>query len=371
MNKSLLTFILIAAVSILNTSKSLAATDEFADFENEEKTSSELDLNELDVDPFSSKKNNTTKEEVSAYNAVTSQIEMFVNNNKLKQATEYGWKNIDKIDKKGLIVLARTHIKLSQFTEAVRATTLALSKDPKSFETLTLQGEAQFKLLKNKEAIDSLKKAIEINKKYQPAYEVMAEIYQSRKNTYELRILYQDMVETIGPKIDFLTKLCQINTNDGTNDQGLKYCKQAIEVDPSVVDNFVYIGIIYKQQKDTEAAKKQFKLAVTKFPNNEMSQYNLGSFFEEQKNYIDAFNAYEIASRIDPKSFRSWIGLGSTAYQIQKFDVSYKALEKACRLNKKESLVAIRKAAIYMKNNKIYAWDSKFFGLADSCSNLN
>ncbi|RYZ79750.1 MAG: tetratricopeptide repeat protein, partial [Proteobacteria bacterium] len=94
----------------------------------------------------------------------------------------------------------------------MKIATMLVSKNSKDHEAHYLLGTAQFMSKKNTEALESLKTALELNPKYQPAYEKLAEMYQQRKNTYELRILYQDMVEKIGPKSEFLNKLCELNT---------------------------------------------------------------------------------------------------------------------------------------------------------------
>jgi transcription-repair coupling factor (superfamily II helicase) len=60
-------------------------------------------------------------------------------------------------------------------------------------------------------------------------------MYEQKQNSYELRILYQDMIDKIGRMPQFLNKLCEINTiRDYQEDQALFYCKQAIAKDPNL-----------------------------------------------------------------------------------------------------------------------------------------
>lgn len=297
-------------------------------------------------------------------------------NKKFKEASEILWKNITLLKKRELLILARCHNQLKEPENTLRATTLIISKDDKSFEAYTLQGLAYVEKLNLKEtkelysqALESFKTAIELNSKYKPAYYGIAAIYEKKKNNYELRTIFQDMIKAIGPLPEFYKKLCEINTKDSSHEQALQTCKTGQQKDPNDSSYSINIGLVYRQQKELGEAKKILLSAAKKFPNEEATQFNLGQIYEDEKNYIDAFEAYNKAAQIDPKSDRALVGLGTTAYQIQKFDIAIGALNKACHLNKKNALHA-RKANIYMRTNKIKEWGDRFQELADKCNEL-
>ncbi|MBC7370911.1 MAG: hypothetical protein H7326_05055, partial [Bdellovibrionaceae bacterium] len=157
--------------------------------------------------------------------------------------TELLWKNIDKLDRKAMILLAVAHEKKNEPANMLKVATMLTAKNAKDYEAHYLLGTAQFMNKKNSEALESLKTSLEINPKYQPAYEKLAQMYVEKKNTYELRIVYQDMMDKIGRKPEFLNKLCELNTViDYQEDQALLYCKDAISKDPKNADNYVYLG---------------------------------------------------------------------------------------------------------------------------------
>lgn len=308
-------------------------------------------------------------------NEVDKAIQLY-HEKKYKEASQVFWKNVTLLKKRDLLMLARCHEQMKDADNTLRATTLIISKDEKSFEAYSLQGLAYLEKLKTKEskelyaqALESFKKSIELNSKYQPAYNGIALIYEKKKNNYELRALYQDMIKELGEKPEFYKKLCDVNTRDASHEQALQACKKGRQLDPSDSSYLINTGLVYKQQKEVEASKKEFINAAKRFPREEATQYHLGQMYEDQKNFIEAFEAYNRAVKIDPLSDRALVGLGTAAYQIQKFEIALDALSKACRINKKNALHA-RKANIYMRSNKLKEWGSQFQDLADKCNEL-
>ncbi|HEY8269799.1 MAG TPA: hypothetical protein VIG33_02855, partial [Pseudobdellovibrionaceae bacterium] len=87
------------------------------------------------------------------------------------KVTELLWKNIDKLNRKGLLLLAVTHEKKKEAANMIKVANMLTSKDSKDYEGFYLLGSAQLMSKKNSEALESLKAALEINPKYQPAYE--------------------------------------------------------------------------------------------------------------------------------------------------------------------------------------------------------
>jgi tetratricopeptide (TPR) repeat protein len=283
------------------------------------------------------------------------------------KVTELLWKNIDKLNRKGLLLLAVAHEKKKEPVNMIKVANMLTSKDPKDFEGFYLVGSAQMMSKKNSEALESLKTALEINPKYQPAYEKLAQMYEEKKNNYELRILYQDMLDNIGRKAEFLTKLCEINTKDGQEDQALSSCKEAMAKDPKIPDNYVYLGIMQQQAGDIELAKKSLKTAADAHSKSEFAQYTYGNILEEQKNYLESSKYYLRGTQADPQSARSWLGYAKSSFELLKYEAALEAYKKACKLDQKNA-VAFRKATTALKITKDKGWVGPFEKASESCS---
>ena len=278
------------------------------------------------------------------------------------------WKNIDKLDRKNMILLAVAHEKKSESANMLKVANMLTMKNPKDYEANYLLGSAQLLSKKNSEALESLKTSLELNPKYQPAYEKLAQMYLEKKNTYELRIVYQDMLDKIGNKPEFLNKLCELNSVlDYQEDQALLYCKGAISKDPRNADNYVYMGIVQKNGGDDAKSKISLKSAADSHSKSEFAQYTYASLLDEQKSYLEASKYYKSCVAADAKSARCWVGVARTSFEIHKFDDAIEAFKKACKLDRKNA-VPFRKATTTLRNSKDLTWVQRYETASESCS---
>nr|WP_295902388.1 tetratricopeptide repeat protein [uncultured Bdellovibrio sp.] len=279
------------------------------------------------------------------------------------------WKHVDKIDRKGLVLLAKAHEKRKEPNEMIRALNVLIGKDEKDYEAYSLMGNAYVLARKTKDAMESYKKAVELNNKYEPAYDGLIALYEDREppNLYELRILYQDMIDSIGPRPIYLRKLCEINTLDGTYEPAIQMCKDAIQKDPKIADPYVYLGVCYKGMGEDEKALKALKKASIDFPKSELAQYHYGKVLEEQKSYVDAMKVYKAGTEADPKAARSWLGLATSSFEIRKYELALLAFKNACKFDKKNA-VAFRRATTVLRNAKNSQWIGKFEHESETCT---
>jgi len=311
---------------------------------------------------------NTAQSPAQNGSSVLSTAEASFKKGDFNAVTDLLWKNIDKLDRKGLLLLAITHEKKNEPGNMIKVANMLISKDPKDYEALYLLGSAQMMNKKNSEALESLKSALEINPKYEPAYDKLVQMYEQKKNYYELRILYQDMMDHLGHKPETLTKLCELNTNkDFQEDQALSNCKEAIAKDPKTADNYVYLGLVHQHVGDTEEAKKDLKNAADTHSKSELAQYTYANLLEEQKNYLDSSKYYQTCTVADPKSSRCWSGYAKSAFEIHKYDEALEAYKKACKLDQKTA-VAFRRATTVLRNAKDSTWLKPYETASESCS---
>lgn len=278
------------------------------------------------------------------------------------------WKHIDSLDRKALILLALAHEKRNEANNMMKVATVLVSKNSKDHEAHYLLGSAYLLNKKSTEALEALKTSLEINPKYQPAYEKLAQMYEQKQNSYELRILYQDMIDKIGKMPQFLNKLCEINTiRDYQEDQALFYCKQAIAKDPKTAENRVYLGIIQKNSGNEEEAKKTLRLAADSYSKSEFAQYTYSNLMDDQKNYIEGAKYYQKCTEADRSSARCWVGYARMTFEIHKYEPALEAFKKACSLDRKNA-VAFRKASNALKNMKDSEWVKQYEAASESCS---
>ncbi|MFS4458861.1 tetratricopeptide repeat protein [Bdellovibrio sp. HCB2-146] len=291
------------------------------------------------------------------------------NKGEYAKTTTLLWGNIDQLDRQGLLLLVKAHEKKKEPGDMARAANILIGKNEKDFEAHTFLGSAFLMQKKTKDAIESYKRALELNSKYEPAYMGLANIFEMREppNLYELRALYQDMIDNIGPRPVYLSKMCEISAKDSTCELAIRSCKEAIQKDTSIASNHVYLAVCLKATGEENAANETFKKTAAKFKNSEVAQYHYAKVLEEQKNYIDAMKFYKAATEADAKAARSWLGLATTSFEIRKFDVALIAYKNACKFDKKTA-AAFRKATTILRNSQNSEWSGKFESASENCT---
>lgn len=302
-------------------------------------------------------------------NLIGQLAEEFYKRQEYDKTTVLLWKYVDKMPRPSLVLLAKAHEKRNEPSEMMRAANILIGKDPKDYEAYTLLGAGYALGKKPKDAMESFKKALEFNSRYEPAYDGLIKIYNDRNppNLYELRILYQDMIEQIGRRTIYLRKLCEINAKDSTFEAAVQVCKEAIQKDSQAPDPYVYLAISYSGMGEEKQAETEFKKAAQRFPQSELAQYQYGKILEDQKNYVAAMKIYKTGTEADPKAGRSWLGLANSAFEIRKYDIALLAYKNACKYDKKNA-VAFRRATTVLRNNRNSEWIGKYESASENCT---
>lgn len=301
--------------------------------------------------------------------SATKEAEALIAKGDLEKATQHLWKSVDKLQRKDLIFLAQTHEKKKEASEMIRALNLVLAKNASDVEALTLQGKAFALQNKKKDAMEAFKKAVEINNKYEPAYNELIKYYENRNPPYysELRIIVQDMIDNIGARSKYLAKLCEINSKDMTHEDAITSCKAAIAKDNQQPESYIYLGLSYRATDNDIQGIKMLQKTAKDFPKSELAQFSYAKVLEEQKNYLEAMNFYKAGTDAEEMSARCWVGLANTAFEIKKFEVALIAYKKACKFDRKFA-AAFRKAAANLRISKNAEWTEKFQSSSESCS---
>lgn len=275
---------------------------------------------------------------------------------------------VEKLSHDNLVTLADAYFDSNNYLAAIKTYTACLAIDPKDYKSKTRIGLSQINLGKDKDALLTLKSSLEINSKFEPTYQVLVDYYTKKKNKYELRLLYQDMVDNLGEKDQYITALCELCTQDGLYEQSIKYCQKGIQLNPKSASNFSYLGLSYQETGETKKAQRFLKLAADKFPDSEIAQLNYAQLLENDKNFIQAYSYFKKATVANDKSLKGFLGLANASLEIQKYNESLSAYAEACKINR-STITAVRKATNTIRGLKNAEWAKKFDDLAEKCGN--
>lgn len=290
---------------------------------------------------------------------------------KYTEAIESLTKKTDKLDAKGFRLLGQCYSGLKNVALAMKNYNLAISQNPKDYESKTLLAIEFLKEGKDLEARTAIKEALEINPAYEPAYLATETLYVRRKNNYELRVLYMDMLEKIGPKPEYFARLCELHTQSGIYDLAKQYCRKGIELAKEKEPrNYVYLAIALKDSGEIEEAKILFKKSAEIFPKSEDAQIYYAQFLDEQKNFFESLKYYKAATIASPELVKAWIGMAMSSYEIQKYQDALDHLRHACTLSPSAG-PNVRRIMGLLMVQKLDSWYAKFDKLNEECSYLS
>ncbi len=273
---------------------------------------------------------------------------------------------LSELDREAIILLGKSQSELQNQTAAIKVYSAGLSQFPKDIEIKTLLGHELYRTGKDNEGMLTLKEVVESNPRYLQAYRFLIEIYEKRKNKYELRLIYQDLVEKFGEKPEFISKLCGLTSLEGFHDMAIKYCTRGIQLSPREPDNYVYLGLTNKDLGKTDEAVKNLKRAADSHSKSEFAQISYAQYLEEKKNYIEAYKYYQRAIQQHKNSMAGWLGVANTGLEIQKLAESLSAYTTACKMNK-STLPSFRRATNALRLAKNETWKKKFENELERC----
>lgn len=306
-----------------------------------------------------------------------SQLEDLYSQGKYQEISKSLWPQFDKLKRKELLLLAKTHLKLSEAEKSIKILNILISKNAKDYEAYFYLGNAHYLKsrqlkageewkLNRQEAIDNYKKSLEIKKKYMPAYNGLTQLYEFEKNVYELRQIYRDLIEIDGEKFEWLIKLCEIDTHDSIYDTALKNCEKATKIQPNDPRASVFYAQSLIGMGKNDEGKVALKKVALKFKKSDLANSAYGNLLVEEKNYQDAFKYYSLAVAANSKSFEAWLGYAKSAFEIQKFKEALSGFINACNLNK-DALPDFKKSTNILRNNSNMSWTLRYEQAAERC----
>ena len=118
--------------------------------------------------------------------------------------------------------------------------------------------------------------------------------------------------------------------------KALEYFDQALAIEPTDPDSYLYKGLIYENQNKTEEAVKMFNASIAfKHKKLDTEYYHLGKLAQKKKNYKKALDYLLKAYKENPKNtaiFFEWALLSDRYYKDKK--IALKRYEKYLNLKR-------------------------------------
>lgn len=291
----------------------------------------------------------------------------FFQNKKYEKASEILMPILEGLDKQSIIILAKSLHQQKNYLNEIRVLEQWLSRNQKDFVAIKMLGDAYLSMGNRADAAKTYQLAIEVNKKYEPAYEALVEVNDLEGLVNENRSLILDMVRIFKEKPKYLHRLCEYYYADGFLREARNYCQRAVNMDAKFADSHVILGLTYKEEQNPMRYQKILISAAKQFPKSELAQFMAGEMSEQLRDFPGALKYFRQATIADSKSVRSWLKLGAMAVNTKNYEESLKAFDRACGIDRTKALESYRNVASSLRIQGINQWYRQFEAGAQKC----
>lgn len=179
-------------------------------------------------------------------------------------------------------------------------------------------------------AIDSLSRAIKLDRKYKEAYEQLLPFLMGtdplkvKHNQFSLGLI-KDMIRYLHDPGNY-SLLCEAYYETDFVKQTRKACRKATEEDPKQPKNHLYLAFVQENKKDI---RKKVEEVATKFQDSYPVQFKAGLFFV-QENPALATEYLQKATEVQPHSYPAHIQLAWLLFNADRIEESYEHFFQSC-----------------------------------------
>ncbi|PCJ84320.1 MAG: hypothetical protein COA57_09450 [Flavobacteriales bacterium] len=229
-------------------------------------------------------------------------------------------------------------------------------------------------------AIDTFRKALEIDSKAVPSYNELGITYREH-NQKQLAIdTFRKVIEGIDPKhapsynelgityrennqiqlaIDTFLKACEMGNIHSFNELGIlyreigekqlaiKYLEEACEM--GNIHSFNELGILYREIREKQLAIATFLKGLKVEPENVRILNELGITYRENNQFEEAIATFlKVIEEVNPNHVPSYNELGITYRENNQFGEAIQIIEKALGINPKEKRLLLNLMQIFL-----------------------
>lgn len=251
-----------------------------------------------------------------------------------------------------VIAIACRLIEYEKFNQACALLTEAIQQTPGSPELYDTRAVAFNRMLKNKEAIQDLNKALELDSKFHLAYTHLAEIFILQDNTEEA-IYYIEKAREIVPENMYYTVLHASLLNRSKRfTESLALCNKVLNMDPANIDCLQYRAEAYGGMNLYEAAAKDYEAACSVNMNDVVLLNNTGYYYSKCGNISRAKNYLELAIQKDPRFSYPYDNLGYVYMLEKNYTKAHQLIDYSIELDPANSYAYKNRALVYLKQGE-------------------
>lgn len=225
---------------------------------------------------------------------------------------------------------------------------------------LTPQDQVKLNLKRENEAIKNLRKSIELNSRFQPAYQALIELFLEKKEAYEGLMITQDRGKIFGKDATHFALLCQFYSMRGLFQDTVENCDKAIQLFPTNPSYYYYKMQAYQKTADKKTFINLLHKWASLFPENAFVQEKVGHYYLKAKSFQLAFRHLSKSIELSPQSALSQLAFAKTAFALKKYDKALQAFVAVCRLTQRTPMEFKESASLLRRDKRLKDWAHKY-----------
>lgn len=186
-------------------------------------------------------------------------------------------------------------------------------------------------------AISLYEKALELNPKLEITYINLGNAYFIKNDIVKAIVQYEKSIKLNPNYAESYFGLGTTSVQKGDNDEAISFFEKAIELNPNFYSAYLHLGYTYYSKRDIDKAIIIFKKAIEISPKSDGAYNNLGILYFE-KGYVDeAISLYEKAIECNPKNDRAYHNLGNAYFKNGNLKKQIENYTMAAQLGNQES----------------------------------
>jgi len=118
----------------------------------------------------------------------------------------------------------------------------------------------------------------------------------------------------------------------GEQEKAMQYFHNAIDINPSLEDAFLQLGLIFQQRKDSTAVI-YYRNVLKINPKNKLALFGVGSYYQETEQWNEAIKAYTHLLQTHPAYADAYYNIGFVHIKLGLYDVASNDFSQAISFN--------------------------------------
>ena len=224
-----------------------------------------------------------------------------------------------------------------QLAAAEASLSTVLGDEPENADAWHLAGLVSAHLKKFEEAVQRIRRAIELNPNFATFHGNLGNVYFERQSFTEAIACYEKALQFNPQDVEILRNLGICFKQQGEFDRALNCYDRAIAINPQNAAIHICVGNVLRAKEDPSAAIESYQRALAIDAKSVAAYINMGSGLADLGRRQEALECFQHAVQLDPRSEEAWLGMGGLLKKSAQFGQAINCFERLLAINPQNS----------------------------------